>query len=44
MLREELTKALDIKEKTDDKLIDANKEIVEFETYKKKIIASSVII
>lgn len=36
MLDKELTRILDIKEKTDEKLIEAYKEIAEFETYKKE--------
>lgn len=43
MLDKELTRILDIKEKTDEKLIEAYKEIAEFETYKKKINVLSVI-
>lgn len=39
MLSKELTGVLDIKEKTDKQLIEANKKAVEVETYKKKTIA-----
>lgn len=43
MLSKELTEVLDIKEKTDKRLKEANKETAEFETYEKKIIALSVL-
>lgn len=42
MLSKELAEVVDIKEKIDKQLIEANKETVEIETCKKKIIALSV--
>lgn len=44
MLDKELTRILDIKEKTDVQLIEAYTEIAKFETYKKKLIVLSVFI